>query len=394
MTTPTRRGKKYSSNNNNMKNNDDSIEDEEAEKDISKNASPELKQKLKHRRRVSHMYSSNTRLVHSSSLSSTTEEEKGGLAANDASKRFVKTNAVLKIQAIVRGHISRKKTTQLIIGLEKTIAENSDEDDMNNNKSTRSNKDTKSNSKRGSNNILESPQKKWYVSTFSNEIQEVQRVRRESMEDGRSITTTSTKASKNVNDNYDIEYDVTCMIHNSREADHSFEPYNRMLRRMLICDFLCAYENEIHSEIILAMLIYASAKRGTTDQFIMTSHMEDMIGEFFEAKTYNAKFCHDILKVDFYLQSCVKASRKRSAGDETSNIPVFPENLFSKVSKVVCNKIREIYTKQFKEFEAIELEKLEKIKSKSKPSFVQQTTAMVGLIAVLGMATMIFKSKQ
>ena len=42
----------------------------------------------------------------------------------------------------------------------------------------------------------------------------------------------------------------------------------------------------------------------------------------------------------------------------------------------------------------IELEKLEKIKSKSKPSFVQQTTAMVGLIAVLGMATMIFKSKQ
>ena len=96
MTTPTRRGKKYSSNNNNMKNNDDSIE-EEAEKDISKNASPELKQKLKHRRRVSHMYSSNTRLVHSSSLSSTTEEEKGGLAANDASKRFVKTNAVLSV---------------------------------------------------------------------------------------------------------------------------------------------------------------------------------------------------------------------------------------------------------------------------------------------------------
>ena len=89
---------------------------------------------------------------------------------------------------------------------------------------------------------------------------------------------------KNIDDKYDLEYDVTCMIHNSMDTSTSFEPYNRILRRMLVCDFLCAYENEVHSEIILAMLVYASSKRSAANKFIMTSHMEDVIGEFVDGK--------------------------------------------------------------------------------------------------------------
>ena len=328
--------------------------------DISEFATPELKEKLQHRRRVSRIFASPIK-----------RESIG----------YRQTLAATKIQSLIRGWVSRKKTKRFVSGLEKTIAESGT--DMPSNKTSIA----------GSSNILESPEKQWYVSTFSSEIQEVQRLRRESMEDLRSSITSESKYSKNVDDKYDLEYDVTCMIHNSMDTSTSFEPYNRILRRMLVCDFLCAYENEVHSEIILAMLVYASSKRSAANKFIMTSHMEDVIGEFVDGKSYNSRFAHEILKVDFYLNACAKAYEQRSQGIESSLLPACPENLFSKVGKAVCRKIEETYREKFQRALEIEKERAEKSKLGSTPSFVQQTSAVVGLIAVLGMATAIFRGR-
>ena len=329
--------------------------------DISEFATPELKEKLQHRRRLSRIFIS---------------------PAESQPLGYQRTLAATKIQALSRGWISRKKTKRFISGLEETIAAESGTD-MPTNKTSIA----------GESNILESPEKKWYVSTFSSEIQEVQRLRRESMEDLRSSITSESKYSKNVDDKYDLEYDVTCMIHNSMDTSTSFEPYNRILRRMLVCDFLCAYENEVHSEVILAMLVYASSRRSAANKFIMTSHMEDLIGEFVDGKTYNSRFAHEIIKVDFYLNACAKAYEQRSQGNESSVLPACPEKLFSKVGKAVCRKVEETYREKFQHVLEVEKERAEKLKSTVTPSFVQQTSAVVGLIAVLGMATAIFRGR-
>jgi hypothetical protein len=221
-----------------------------------------------------------------------------------------------------------------------------------------------------SNSILNSPQKRWYVSTFSEELGGVTRARNES-------NSTSAEENSGTPLNYgNLDYDVYCLIQNTNYFRSRSHLSNQNLRRMLIATYLMEYEDEIVVQNVLQMLTVVCGKRISFDEIILPTKMHDLLVEFNNKSTNNARFVLDVLKVDLYLASCAKELEGYRYGRALAT--AVPGNLHSKVARSACKLIQQYYDSAFLK----NRQALDKREKESRPGVHESARTWLSLVAV------------